>query len=257
MPARPRRIRRLVLILLPLVVIAALGAGWWYMAVGRFPLRGDLRHDFGEVPIYGRSADVDHTFHLRNVTDRPVVIEQIHQSCGCTAVRETSRTIEPGATVDITVTLSLTRAGKKSANVALVMKDLGVQRLWVYGTGRKEMDLWTSQIALDLTPGETTPLLVFAAIQSSDEEPQTPAIRSPQGVSASFVAWERLRRRDADRKTAAEWRGKFMIELHADTLPANASLYVELGEAETLPVALALKPTPQRETGADDGEPAE
>jgi hypothetical protein len=254
MPSRSGLLRRLVLILSPLVVIAALGTGWWYMAVGRFPLRGDLRHNFGEVPIYGRSADVDYTFHLRNVTGRTVVIEQIHESCGCTVVQESTRTIEPGQTVDIAVTLSLARAGKKSANVALVLRDFGVQRLWVYGTGRKEMDLWTSQYVLDLAPGETTPLLVFAAIQSSDEEPRTPAIRPPEGVSASFLGWERIRRRDADQRTAAEWRGRFMIDLQVETLPADACLYVRLGEAETLPVALSVKPAEQRRTPADKGE---
>jgi hypothetical protein len=255
MPQAPRRARRLVLLLAPLVLIAALGWGWWYMAVGRFPLRGDLRHDFGEVPIYGRSTSVDHTFHLRNVTDRTVVIEQVHQSCGCTAVRESTRAIEPGRTVDIAVTLSLARAGKKSANVALMLRDFGVERLWVYGTGRKEMSLWTSQYAFDLTPGETTPLIVFAAIQSSDEEPQTPTVRTPEGVTALFVGWERVRHRDAAQETAAEWRGTFKIELQTDTLPADASLDIKLGQAETLPVALQVKSTPEREgpSGSSEG----
>jgi hypothetical protein len=258
MPPSSRRVRRLVLLLSPLVVIAALGWGWWYMAVGRYPLRGELRHDFGEVPIYGRSASVDHTFHLRNVTGRTVVIEELRQSCGCTDVRASTRTIEPGRTVDIAVTLSLARAGKKSANVALVLADLGVERLWVYGTGRKEMSLWTNEIRLDLTPGETTPLMIFAAVQSSDDEPQAPTIRTPEGVSVSFIGWERIRRRDPARQTAAEWRGRFRLELQTETLPADAAIHIELGEARAPPIELAVKSVMEREGPAgDDGDAAD
>lgn len=255
MPLPPRRVRRLLLLLVPLALIAALGWGWWYMAVGRYPLRGDLRHDFGEVPIYGRSSGADHTFHLRNVTGRTIVIEQIHQSCGCTDVRASTRTVEPGASVDINVTLRLSRAGKKSANVSLVLSDFGVQRLWVHGVGRKEMALWPNQFALQLAPGEPTPLLIFAAIQSSDEEPQAPTVESPEGVAVSFVRWEQVRKRDAERQTAAEWRGTFMVELQADTLPAEARLRIGLDKADPIVIMLATKPAPPGD--ASPGEDAE
>jgi len=243
----PQRIRRLVLLAVPLLLIAALGWGWWYMAAGRFPLRGDMHHDFGEVAIYGRSARVVHTFHLRNRTSRTVIIERISQSCGCTEVRESTRTIEPGQTVDIAVTLSLSRAGKKSANVGLVLSDFGVQRLWFQAVGRKEMGLWGGRFSLDLVPGEPTPLLIFAAIQNSDDEPQTPTAESPEGVAVSFVKWEQVRQRDPKKKTAAEWRGTFIVELQADVLPADALLRIGLGQAEPLSIALVKKPEPSTE----------
>ena len=250
----PRRTRRLLLLLVPLLLIAALGWGWWYMAVGRFPLRGDMHHNFGEVAIYGRSASVAHTFHLRNRTGRTVVIERIQQSCGCTEVRESTRTVEPGETVDIEVTLSLSRAGKKSANVGLVLSDFGVQRLWFQAVGRKEMALSAGQFSLDLAPGEPTPLLIFAAIQNSDDEPQTPTVESPEGVAISFVKWEQTRQRDPKRKTAAEWRGTFMVELQTDVLPADALLRIGLGQAEPLSIVLVRKPQPRRERFPGEGE---
>ena len=43
---------RIVLIVLTLAVAAG-AYGWWYAAIGRLPLRGDLSHDFGTVEIYG------------------------------------------------------------------------------------------------------------------------------------------------------------------------------------------------------------
>jgi hypothetical protein len=250
----PRRIRRLLFLLVPLLLIAALGWGWWYMAVGRFPLRGDMHHNFGEVAIYGSSASVVHTFHLRNRTGRTVVIERIFQSCGCTEVRESTRTIEPGQAVDIEVTLSLARAGKKSANVGLVLSDFGVQRLWFRAVGRKDMALSASQFSLDLAPGEPTPLLIFAAIQSSDDEPQTPTVESPEGVAVSFLKWEQTRWRDARKKTAAEWRGTFRVELQTDVLPADARLRIGLGKVEPLSIVLLKTPEPRREEAPGEAE---
>ena len=249
----PRRVRRLLLLLVPLVLFAALGWGWWYMAVGRYPLRGDLRHDFGEIPIYGRSSGADHTFHLRNVTGRTIVIEQIHQSCGCTDVHASTRTVEPGASVDINVTLSLARAGKKSASVSLVLSDFGVQRLWVRGLGRKELSLWPNQYALHVARDAPTPLLIFAAIQSSNDQPQAPTIESPEGVAVSFVGWEQVKERDERRQTAAEWRGTFMVELQADTLPADASLRIGLGKADPIVIMLATQPAPPGDASPGEG----
>jgi hypothetical protein len=65
-------------------------------------------HEFGNVE---GSAPVIHTFSVRNEGDSDLVIKKIHAPCGCTTFRLENKTLAPGATLEIPVTLSL--AGRK------------------------------------------------------------------------------------------------------------------------------------------------
>jgi hypothetical protein len=65
-------------------------------------------HEFGTVD---GSQPATHTFTIRNEGDADLVIKKIHAPCGCTTFRLDNKTLAPGASLEIPVTLSL--AGRK------------------------------------------------------------------------------------------------------------------------------------------------
>ena len=219
--------------------------------MGRFPLAGELSHDYGDMPIYGRSASAAHTFQLRNRTGKTITIEKIIPGCGCAEVRESARTLEPDQTVDISVTLTLTRAGHKKTTVDLLLGDeLGVQTLWIEGTGRKELGVWAAQRQLVLSPGQTTPLVVIAEVMSSDAPPDHPTMNAPDAVEVEFAGWELIEARDTRRPRPARWRGLIRGTMTGDELPGDARLQITLGKAEPVTVHLV-------ESRADSRPPTE
>ena len=74
-------------------------------------------HDFGKVkqgvpPIY--------YFEIKNITDKPVVVENTSASCGCTTPERITEPIAPGATVKLKVQYS-------AAAVAPFTKDVYIK----------------------------------------------------------------------------------------------------------------------------------
>ncbi|MHC5114633.1 MAG: DUF1573 domain-containing protein [Planctomycetota bacterium] len=233
--------RRLIMIVAVLLatVVAAGAFGWWFMAVGRHPLKGDLRHDFGDLPILGHEGSADHTFALTNKTGDTIEIQKVQASCGCTRAEVSTTSVAPGATVDVDVTLTLSRPGHKKTSVKLVLAGHGVQTLWIEGVGRKELVIWPNQEFLRLEPNVTTPLLISAARQGSDQPPAAPALELPDGVTGAFVSWEPMGERETDRADEPwHWRGRIDVTLQTPTLPGNQSIVIRVG-GETLPIHLA------------------
>jgi hypothetical protein len=222
-----RRLHAIRLTVLALLVGTA-GGGWWYMAVGRYPLRGDYHHDFGDVPIAGRSASVSHTFTLTNVRSEPVVIRSLGKGCGCTDVRASTMTVEPGGTVDIEITLNLGKAGKKRTDVTMVLEDFGIQKLWFKAVGRKEIALSKNHYQIDLVEGQTTPVSFFASLQATDEAPETPIFQIPENLTVEFVGWQLVEERDRTEQRAARWRGRMQVTLEKDELPDLAQLILRV-----------------------------
>jgi hypothetical protein len=124
-------------LLIPLAVVGpivlALAWAWWYMAVGRFPLVGALRHDFGDLVLQeGRVTGV-HTFRLVNKTGETVVIDAIRASCGCAAGEASTTEVAPGASVEVETRLALFKPGRKQARVTLMLSGFGPQTLFIEG----------------------------------------------------------------------------------------------------------------------------
>jgi Protein of unknown function (DUF1573) len=75
------------------------------------------KHDFGKVkqntpPVY--------YFEIKNITDKPVVVENTWASCGCTTPDKITEPIAPGATVKLKVQYS-------AAAVAPFTKDVYIK----------------------------------------------------------------------------------------------------------------------------------
>jgi len=69
-------------------------------------LVGSTDFRFGE--IY-QGQQLEHSFHLENTGDAPLLIERIRSSCGCTAALLTDYQIQPGQSAQLRVTFDSTR----------------------------------------------------------------------------------------------------------------------------------------------------
>jgi hypothetical protein len=90
--------------------LALLLAAWVPSGIASAPrlVCDEPLHDFGTVD---GSAPASHTFTLRNEGDADLLIKKIHAPCGCTTFRLENKTLAPGSTLELPVTLSL--AGRK------------------------------------------------------------------------------------------------------------------------------------------------
>lgn len=59
-------------------------------------------YDFGDIVL--NSGPVSYTFTLRNDGQKPILIDRVTTSCGCTSAQWTSQAIQPGQTGSITLT---------------------------------------------------------------------------------------------------------------------------------------------------------
>lgn len=58
------------------------------------------KHDFGKIK---QGVPVDFVFEVKNISDKPVVVESTNASCGCTTPEKPTEPIMPGETGKIKV----------------------------------------------------------------------------------------------------------------------------------------------------------
>jgi hypothetical protein len=60
----------------------------------------EVEYHFGSVP---QGKPVYHTFEIRNTGTKPITLNDVHASCGCTTPEWSKEPIQPGATAKIKV----------------------------------------------------------------------------------------------------------------------------------------------------------
>jgi hypothetical protein len=75
------------------------------------------KHDFGKIK---QGVPVTFAFQLKNISDKPVVVESTSASCGCTTPEKPTEPIMPGATGKVTVQYN-------AAGVAPFTKDVYIK----------------------------------------------------------------------------------------------------------------------------------
>lgn len=75
------------------------------------------KHDFGKVKV---GIPVNYSFEIKNISDKPLVVENSWASCGCTTPEKIVAPIMPGAT-------ALLKVQYNSATVGPINKDVFVQ----------------------------------------------------------------------------------------------------------------------------------
>jgi len=90
---------------------------------------GELEHKFGVVQFRG-PLDLKHTFTVRNDDDHAITLEVEGTSCNCLAGELSKRSLKPGESAKIDVTLEVLHAGPTvqkvylNANGALVILEV-------------------------------------------------------------------------------------------------------------------------------------
>jgi len=233
---------------LGVVLLAALAAGWWWMAYGKWPLAGSLRHDFGTVEIAGEGVSLTHVFQLRNRRDRELAVRAVLPSCGCAAAEMDSNRIGPGEEVEIEAVLRLSHAGVRESSITLILDDAGrevKQVLWIEGTGIKGSGLIPSVEAIALAPGEERRLLFTAELLDAADAPSAPAIELPDGLETEFEGWTLMAAGDPARRTASRWRGYLVLrwpEGAEVAIPDEAAIVTTIPGAPPARIALAERP---------------
>lgn len=74
-------------------------------------------HDFGKVK---QGVPVTYDFEIKNISDKPVVVENTWASCGCTTPEKITEPIMPGKTAKLKVAYN-------SAAVAPINKDVSIK----------------------------------------------------------------------------------------------------------------------------------
>ena len=82
-------------------------------------------HDFGKVkqgvpPVY--------SFEIKNITDKPVVVENTSASCGCTTPEKITEPIAPGATAKLKVQYSAAATGQFNKDVYIKIAGIDQQK---------------------------------------------------------------------------------------------------------------------------------
>ena len=75
------------------------------------------KHDFGKIK---QGTPVTFNFEIKNISDKPLVVENASASCGCTVPEKPEKPINPGATGKIKVQFS-------AAAVAPFTKDIYIK----------------------------------------------------------------------------------------------------------------------------------
>jgi len=87
--------------------------------------------DVGDVP---RGEDLHLSFRFRNLTDSPLIIDNVREGCGCTASDWREAPVPPGEEGSINVTYDAMNVGYFRKNVKVFFKGhRGGHKLWLEG----------------------------------------------------------------------------------------------------------------------------
>ena len=84
---------------------------------------GEEKHNFGKIP---QGKPVVYFFELKNISDKPVVVENASASCGCTVPEKPTKPIMPGETAKLKVQYNAAVVGP--INKEVYVKFAGVEQ---------------------------------------------------------------------------------------------------------------------------------
>ena len=83
-------------------------------------------HNFGKVK---QGVPVTYYFELKNVSDKPIVVENAHSSCGCTVPEIPKEAIAPGATAKLKVVYNAANVGPISKEIFVKFAGIEIQKV--------------------------------------------------------------------------------------------------------------------------------
>ena len=91
-------------------------------------------HDFGVVP---EGPNAEYEFEFKNTGKEPIVIQQVHASCGCTTPSYSKDPVLPGKTGKVKASYSTQGRPNAFTKTITVMSNVGVKTLTIKGSVEK------------------------------------------------------------------------------------------------------------------------
>ncbi|HEY6505972.1 MAG TPA: DUF1573 domain-containing protein [Chitinophagaceae bacterium] len=89
------------------------------------------KHDFGKIK---QGVPVFYSFEIKNISNKPVVVENSYASCGCTTPEKIVEPILPGATAKLKVQYTAANPGVFTKDVHIKLAGITQEKI-VYITG--------------------------------------------------------------------------------------------------------------------------
>lgn len=91
----------------------------------------EVEYDFGTVP---QGKPVYHFFELKNTGSKPVVLNDVHASCGCTTPEWSKDAIQPGTVAKIKVGFNAASEGGFEKFISVQYNDSTTKQIKIKGT---------------------------------------------------------------------------------------------------------------------------
>ncbi len=104
------------------------------------------KYDFGKIK---QGVPVTYTFEIKNISDKPVVVESTSASCGCTTPEKPTEPIMPGETGKIKVQYSGAGSGVITKDVYIKLAGIEQQKI---------VHITADVVAPEQAPAETVPV---------------------------------------------------------------------------------------------------
>ncbi len=234
-----RTIHRIALLILAGVGLTTAAVIALVVTLGSSVLEGESRHDFGIVLLDSPSSTFEHTFHLINDSDERVVIKSAKPSCSCTTAELSTRTIEPGGSVDIKARITLKASAHRKISITLNLSDGDFHNLWVEANGRRKQQLYSTAEFLLVGPGSPAMTMVWVEVWDDIEDAPQPTLVTPNGVTAKFTRWDRHSKGNERHGLPTRWSGRIVVEQESEALPENAAMTAQFKSNEPVRVYLA------------------
>jgi Protein of unknown function (DUF1573) len=85
-----------------------------------------VKHDFGKIK---QGTPVTYAFELKNITDKPIVVENTYASCGCTTPEKIVEPIAPGATAKLKVQYNAANPGAFTKDVHIKLAGIAQEKI--------------------------------------------------------------------------------------------------------------------------------
>jgi len=128
------------------------------------------KFDFGKIK---QGVPVSTYFELKNTSDKPLVVETVYASCGCTTPEKPTEPIQPGATYKLKVNYNAAGMGHFEKDVTIKLAGIETPKI-VKITGDVVADQSVANTQTKPNPVTATP-----AVTNSNTNSQTKTEKAP------------------------------------------------------------------------------
>lgn len=143
-------------------------------------------YDFGTIAIDDRLDPLGHDFRLTNHKARPIRIEHVSSSCGCTDVSVSHRVLQPGESAIVHAKMAVESTGKQVSNIWINLGKDGLLTLTLVAHGRRAINLFVMESLVTVTPEAVSSLTLLATNPPLSSRPR-PLLVDPPVSAARLV----------------------------------------------------------------------